>query len=110
MADVTPESTSVSGVEMTVYAAADPLTITNNGRVHLIAINNSGAARTFEIVTSKVEESDLAVADRPISIGAAAVYTGLGTYSTSLYNDGSGEITLQNFNDVTDLSFLAIQV
>lgn len=109
MADVTPTAASVSGVAMTLYAAADPLTVSNNGRVRLIAINTSGAERTFDIVTEAVEESDLAIADRPITIPDSQVYTQLGTYATQLYNDEANEITLQNFNSVTDLSFLALQ-
>lgn len=109
MADITPTTASVSGTAVVEYAAADPLTISNNGRVLLIAINASGAERTFDIVTEAVEESDLAIADRPITIGAAQEFTQLGTYATQLYNDGANEITLQNFNDISGLSFLALQ-
>ena len=109
MADVTPTAASVSGAALTEHAAADPLTISNNGRVLLIAINTSGAERTFDIVTPAVEENDLAIADRPITIPAAQEFTQLGTYATHLYNDGVNEITLQNFNSVSGLSFLAIQ-
>lgn len=110
MADVTPQSPSVTGLALTAQAAADPMTITNNGRVYLIALNSSGAERTFEIVSTKTEEGGLlAVADLPITIGASETQVGLGTYATALYNDGANEITLQNFNDTSGLSFLVIQ-
>jgi hydrogenase maturation factor len=109
MADVTPTAASVTGVAMTLYAAADPLTVSNNGRVLLIAINTSAAERTFQIVTEQVVESDLAVADRVITIPDSQVYTQLGTYATQLYNDEANEITLQTFNDISGLSFLALQ-
>lgn len=110
MADVTPQAATITGTVLTATAASEGLTITNNGRsMRLIAVNSSGALRTFDIVTNQQVESDLDVEDREISLGASEIYTYIGTFSSTVYNDANGEITLQNFSSTTGVTILALQ-
>ncbi len=109
MADLSPSISSLTGTVASPVAAADPLTISNNGNVRILAINSSGAERTFVIVTTEVIESDLDVEDRPITIGAAETHVWLGPYPTARYNDESNEITFETFNSTSGLTFLAVQ-
>lgn len=110
MADVTPQAAAVTGTVLTANAAADPITFDNNGRtMRLIAVNSSGATRTFDIVTTQQIEGDLDVDDRSFSIPSSQTYTYIGAFPAATYNDGSDELTIQNFNATTGLTFLALQ-
>lgn len=95
---LTVESKAITGTELTANAAAaDGNTFTNDGQTSIIVYNGSGGTLTFDVVTTQVVETTLAVADRSYSLDDAT-YTLIGTFNTTIY---STTVTIQNYSDTT---------
>lgn len=84
----------IDGTSLTANAASSSDTFTNNGRTKIIVLNESGATRTFDVVTSQVVETDLAVDDRSFSIDNNE-YLLIGPFSTTIYGS---TVTIQNWD------------
>jgi hypothetical protein len=100
------ESKSIVGTELTAYAAAaDGNTFVNDGQTSIIVFNDSGGALTFDVVTTQVIETTLAVADRSYSLDDGT-YNLIGIFNISVY---SATVTIQNYSTTTGVTIFVFK-
>jgi hypothetical protein len=108
-----PQTALVTGLAPTlnIPVATDGDSFANNGKVIVVA-HNGGAELTVTIDTPGVVDSDLAVAQRtvtvPVMSGSAVPYI-FGPFPTSVYNQSTGRVKMV-FSRVSDITFALIKL
>lgn len=73
-------------------AVAGGHSFANDGSTILILQNTNGSARTITIATPSVVDSDLAVAERTITLGATTGRILTATFPRTIYNQSDGTV------------------
>lgn len=106
MATLTVQSSAVTGTTVTWNsAAAGGDDFTNNGSTAIIVRNDDVSSTNVTIVTSQVMETDLAIDDRVVAVGAS-VYKIIGPFPQALY----GSTINLTYSSETSLFVAIVQI
>lgn len=108
MAELAVQTAVKTGVVPTLNAVSASDEFSNDGRTILWVTNGSGGSLTVTIVSQNTIDTDLAIADRTVTLTTGQVKV-LGPYATTHYNDADGMCTLQ-FSATTSVTCAVISV
>ena len=96
MATLTPQTSTSAGITPTQNAVSASDKFANDGSVVGWWENGSGALLTVTVVSQQtVGDQSLAVADQTFTVANGAKKVA-GPFKKSIFNDGSGDVTIQH--------------